>query len=140
MPSFKGLATIPDMKHVPHLPRNAALNGWRARAWAWVLFLALFKGLIPHAALAGVLMRGDPALVWCAPGSPAVSSEGKSSATMPGEAHACVCAAAADGALPVDPSAALYARMATVQPLAVSAIALDAQRLWLPPVRGPPTL
>ncbi|MDO9451808.1 MAG: hypothetical protein Q7J29_03015 [Stagnimonas sp.] len=128
------------MKQVSHLPRNAALNGWRARVWAWVLFLALFKGLIPHAALASVLMRGEPALVWCAPGAAAISSEGKSSASLPGELHACVCAAAADGALPSDPSAAVYGRMAPVQPSAVAAIASDAQPVWLPPVRGPPAL
>ena len=73
--------------HAPAPTSQPGLKGWRARLWAWVLFAALLKGLIPHAALAAGMMSGDPALLWCAPG--------KGVAGMPAAAeppHDCVCA------------------------------------------------
>lgn len=118
--------------------RNApALRAWRARAWAWVLFIALCKGLIPHAALASVVMDGSPALFWCAPGSGAAS---EAAPGMSSTAHDCVCASIGDGALPLG---AIELRPAA--PVALPQIAslppvFAAARLRLPPARGPPQL
>ena len=125
-------------------PSNAAasapaLQGWRARAWAWVLFLALFKGLIPHAALASVMMDGSPALLWCAPGAGS-QVEGKPGAAMTAAAHDCVCASSADSAAPPKPAAVPTALALNAQPLRPlnSLLAVSQQRL--PPARGPPAL
>lgn len=116
-----------------------ALKGWRARAWAWVLFVALLKGLIPHAALASVVMNGDPALVWCASGA-AATGEGKTTGGMGAAAHDCVCAAAGDGALPQG-GAALSPIVAAHQlPQPTLQTAAEARKFLSPPARGPPTL
>lgn len=123
--------------HQPSAPAiSHALRGWRARAWAWVLFAALVKGLIPHAALASVAMQGDPALIWCAPGAGAIEMAGGMSAS----AHDCVCASASDGA----PSLAVH-EQATAgnrhqQALPLQRVAVAERRLLPPPARGPPTL
>ena len=67
------------------------LTGWRSQAWGLVLFVALLRGLLPHAALAGLLDNGNPEPAWCAPGK-----------LPPGEAKAlvahaaCVCAPAGE--------------------------------------------
>jgi len=126
------------MSATPSLQSSSALKGWRARAWAWVLFLALFKGLIPHAALAAVTMAGDPALVWCAPGSPVV--EGKAANAMAATAHACVCASAGDAALPPGLGAAPQAVSTADSLPSILHTAASPQRLLPPPARGPPTL
>lgn len=117
-----------------------ALKGWRARAWAWVLFLALFKGLVPHAALASVLMQGDPALVWCAPGLPGAGGESKAAGNMSAAQHACVCASAGDGALPLKMVDALPRSAAHGQPQASLHSTVLALRPLPPPARGPPVL
>lgn len=117
-----------------------ALKGWRARAWAWVLFLALFKGLVPHAALASVLMQGDPALVWCAPGLPSAGGESKAMGGVSAAAHACVCASAGDGALPTESLAALPRSAEHDQPQASPLSTVLALRSLPPPARGPPVL
>lgn len=116
----------------------AALSGWRARAWAWVLFVALFKGLIPHAALASVMMDGNPALVWCAPGSQSAAGEAKAASVMAD--HSCICASAGDSSPPPVRMAAPFAagaHNATSQP---QHLAVAPQRLLPPPARGPPTV
>ncbi|MES2883432.1 MAG: hypothetical protein V4709_01405 [Pseudomonadota bacterium] len=124
----------------PRPTAASALKGWRARAWAWVLFIALFKGLVPQAALASVLMQGDPALVWCAPGLPSVSGDGKAVGGMSAAGHACVCASAGDGALPLLPVEALPRSAAHDQPQASPRSTLLAQPPLPPPARGPPAL
>lgn len=121
-------------------PAATALKGWRARAWAWVLFLALFKGLVPHAALASVLMQGDPALVWCAPGLPGAAGEGKAAGGMSAAQHACVCASAGDGALPSGSAEALPRSAAHGEPQASLRSTVLALRALPPPARGPPVL
>lgn len=115
----------------------AALRGWRAHAWAWVLFIALCKGLIPHAALASVVMDDSPALVWCAPGA-GTASEGTSS--MSSMAHGCVSASAGDGALPLGGIELLVAAASLPLPSAVLRPAFVTDRLRLPPARGPPLI
>ena len=114
-----------------------ALQGWRARAWAWVLFVALCKGLIPHAALASVVMDGSPALVWCAPGTTATS---EAAPGMSSTAHDCVCASAGDGALPLSGVEWPALTLASPTPQTWLPLAFAAERLRLPPARGPPLL
>lgn len=118
----------------------AALCGWRARVWSGVLFMALLKGLIPHAALASALMQGTPALVWCAPGLAAATGESKAAVEMSGASHACVCAFAGDGALLPGKVGPTPSGSTHDQPLARTHSAAIAKRLLLPPVRGPPAL
>jgi len=126
------------MAHPSKAPTQITVRGWRARAWAWVLFLALFKGLVPHAALAAALMPGGPALLWCAPGKNPVEDR-SAGAEAPASAQHCVCATFGDAsgavtahALP--PLRFGHERMAVASPAPVAQ-----QALWLPPVRGPPS-
>ena len=124
--------------HAPAPTSQPGLKGWRARLWAWVLFAALLKGLIPHAALAAVLMHGDPAALLCAPGASA-GKTGAQASVAQGSTHApCVCAAMGDGALP--PACAPVLRVAGAQRVEVPAPALSLARIpaHLPPARGPP--
>ena len=127
-----------SMSHPPAAP--IALKGWRARAWAWVLFLALFKGLVSHAALASVLMQGDPALVWCAPGLPSASGESTAMGGMSAASHACVCASAGDGGLPFESVGVLPRSASHDLPPVLPNANLVAQRPLPPPARGPPVL
>lgn len=126
------------MAHPPKAPALTTVRGWRARAWAWVLFLALFKGLVPHAALAAALMPGGPALLWCAPGKERIDDR-SAGAETPASAQHCVCATFGDAAGAVTPPAlppllSGHERMAVATPVLVAR-----QTLWLPPVRGPPS-
>ena len=121
-------------------PDRAALGGWRARVWAWVLFAALFKGLIPHAALASVLMQGDPALLWCAPGTPGTAAAGKASDEMAGAEHACVCASAGEATLLPGKPGLLPTDRAQADPQRLIHTAAFTPRLLPPPARGPPAL
>lgn len=114
-----------------------ALQGWRSRAWAWVLFVALCKGLIPHVALASVVMDGSPAMVWCAPGTAAASEAKPGMGSM---VHACVCASAGDGALPLSGAELLASVASQPSPQTLSHSAFAVERLRLPPARGPPLL
>lgn len=122
--------------HAPH--NSAVLKGWRAQIWAWVLFVALFRGLIPHAAIASVVMDGNPALLWCAPGSGSVES--KAASVGMGAAHDCVCASAGDGAMPL--RRVLLPTLAGVRQQSQSSFQNEAttQRVLPPPARGPPSL
>lgn len=123
-----------------HIPQPAALGGWRARVWAWVLFVALLKGLIPHAALASALMQGDPTLVWCAPGLPAVAGEGKAAGEMSSAAHACVCASTDEVTLLPGKVGPLPGGNTHESSQHANRTAVIAQRLLPPPARGPPAL
>lgn len=113
------------------------LRGWRQRAWAWVLFVALLKGLIPHTALAAVVMSGSPQLMWCAPGATGATQGGKAAAQQ-ASAHGCVCATAGDGVLPFKAPAAAQ----PPEPDPTTDTAAPAQHIALrvlpPPARGPP--
>jgi hypothetical protein len=120
-------------------PSNT-LRGWRARVWAWVFFVALLKGLIPHAALAAVVMGGDPAAVLCAPalGNGAVNAGAEAAASQMASHGHCLCASMGDGAPPQVPLAPgfLTAQPARVlRSVAVAAVCCDTR---LPPARGPP--
>ncbi|MES2682776.1 MAG: hypothetical protein V4650_04595 [Pseudomonadota bacterium] len=114
------------------------LRGWRARLWAWVLFVALFRGLIPHAALASVMMDGNPALLWCAPGSSALA-ETKSGGVM-AAAHDCACASSGDGGLPLGRQAIPASQAGQPQALLLQPQRIAATQWRLPPARGPPAL
>jgi len=116
------------------------LQGWRAHAWAWVLFAALVKGLIPHAALAGAVMTGDPALVWCAPGKVAGSSEAGASGAIAGAEHGCVCAASGDGGVLPGHTVSPLAPTVVLKPQPLLLAAASKLRPWPPPARGPPML
>ena len=126
------------MSSAPASHRTAALSGWRAQLWAWVLFVALFRGLIPHAALASAVMDGDPALVWCAPGAGAV--QGKAVSSLMGAVHDCVCASAGDGAMPLGHVIQSIHSAAPGLALPSQAPALAAHQVLPPPARGPPLL
>lgn len=128
----------PRMAYPPKAPALTTVRGWRARAWAWVLFLALFKGLVPHAALAAALMPGGPALLWCAPGKDRIEDR-SAGAETPASAQHCVCATFSDASstatdLAPPPPACRH------EALEVTATApTDRPSLWLPPPRGPPS-
>lgn len=118
-----------------HRPSSTALQGWRARLWAWVFFAALLKGLVPHAALAAALMTGEPSLSWCAPGT---AAEGANSQRANGASeHSCVCASGFDAAAVGD---GLAFQPGDTAPLAVAPtrIARSSAAHRLPPARGPP--
>lgn len=127
------------MSKQPPPSKSSAIRSWRAQVWAWVLFAALLKGLVPHAALASLAMSGDPLLTWCAPGSKAGRGEQPATGQAIAQVH-CVCASMADGALPVpvlspslvpsDPGSGLLSQTLDTR---------SSARL-LPPVRGPPSL
>lgn len=120
-------------------PANTTVRGWRAHAWAWVLFLALFKGLVPHAALAAALMPGGPALLWCAPGKAPIDDR-SAAAETPASAQHCVCATFGGDAASGLPEPALRPEAAAHEQLALAAVHSVAEHtLWLPPVRGPPS-
>ncbi|MDP3857199.1 MAG: hypothetical protein Q8Q73_05465 [Stagnimonas sp.] len=70
----------------PNRPQQH-LAGWRSRAWSLVLFVALLRGLLPHAALAGLLDDGSPQLAWCAPGKTAPGATDARTAHLQ-----CICA------------------------------------------------
>jgi len=72
-------------------PPQQPLTGWRSQAWSLVLFVALLRGLLPHAALAGLLDNGNPQLAWCAPGKAPVGQ-----LSTPAAHAACVCAPAGE--------------------------------------------
>lgn len=72
-------------------PPQSPLAGWRSQAWSLVLFVALLRGLLPHAALAGLLDNGNPQLAWCAPGKAPASP-----VSAPATHAACVCAPAGE--------------------------------------------
>ena len=82
--------------------------------WSLLLFVALLRGLVPHAALAALVDDGSPELRWCAPtpGSPPASAADLAAAFA---AHSdCACAPASDllgpppaAALPATPPAQL---------------------------------
>ena len=117
--------------------KTPPLRGWRARLWAWVLFVALFKGLVPHAALASVMMDGSPALLWCAPGTPGQAEAGGAKMAA---AHDCVCASSGDGALPLPGSAIPAAEAGQSQGLTRQPPWIAAAQWRLPPARGPPSV
>jgi len=122
------------------MPQRPALAGWRANVWALALFVALFKGLIPHAALAAALMQGNPALLWCAPGSSGATVADKTSQDMPGSTHACVCASAGEAMLlpgKVGPLPTAHIQHESLQSLRTAALV---PRLLPPPARGPPAV
>lgn len=81
------------MSATPHPNSIMPLYGWRAKAWAWVLFLALFKGLVPHAALAAAIHSGDPTAIFCNPSKTAEdrADAAASGKTMP-SMGVCICA------------------------------------------------
>lgn len=126
------------MTHPSKAPALTTVRGWRARAWAWVLFLALFKGLVPHAALAAALNPGGPALLWCAPGKERIDDR-SAGAETPASAQHCVCATFGDASGAVT-AQALPPLLLGHERTAMAPPAPVAQRaLWLPPVRGPPS-
>jgi hypothetical protein len=111
-----------------------SLHGWRSRAWSLVLFVALLRGLVPHAALAALLDDGRPQLAYCAQGK---AVPGAAAEALAAHAH-CVCAPAGES---LSPTAALALRMPPR--LAAAPLALPATRLVerAPPLalaRGPP--
>lgn len=79
---------------MPSLPTRR-LTGWRCQAWSLLLFSALLRGLVPHAALAAVLDDGSPRLSWCAPGAGGPSQPVDLAATLAAHAQ-CACATAGD--------------------------------------------
>jgi len=124
-------------QHTP--PAHAALRGWRAELWAWVLFAALLKGLIPHAALAAVMMPGTPVLSWCAPGlAPANTDELASGIDRSSTSQHCVCALAGDGVLPMVSMHWLAGQDHDALWLRPLQTAHPRTQRWLPPARGPP--
>lgn len=128
------------MSNAPPLLQAPVLKGWRARVWAWVLFVALLKGLIPHAALASALMSGDPALVWCALGAQSSAGEAKATGGMSAAAHSCVCASSGDAAMPLVRSSDATAPRTHAPALRQPDLVVVTQRLLPPPARGPPAL
>lgn len=120
-------------------PQCPALAGWRAQVWALALFVALFKGLIPHAALAAALMQGAPALPWCAPGSAGAEAASNTSEEM-GSTHACVCAAAGEATLLPGKLGPLPTARGQHEPLRALHTAALISPLRLPPARGPPAV
>lgn len=126
----EGRVSLPSMKS-PLSQQH--LTGWRSQAWALVLFVALLRGLLPHAALAGLLDNGNPELAWCAPGK-APPGEDRALA-----AHAaCVCAPAGESLAGSRSTPTLG-----ILPIATGAAAAPAQFLMAlrPPAvraRGPP--
>ena len=126
------------MKSTTATAADLPLQGWRARLWAWVLFVALFKGLVPHAALASALMEASPALIWCAPGASSAVADVPSTSSMGLLAHACVCASASDGGVPLSRTAVSFPPVVQAQ-VALHRGDAPARTLGrLPPARGPP--
>ena len=117
-----------------------SLRGWRLRLWAWVMFVAMAKGLIAPLALASVLMQGSPAALLCAGGAASAAAEAAMDSSH--AAHAsCVCAAAADVFLADSPSFVGAHCAAHAPPLALApAGAGYVLGLLLPPANGPPAI
>ncbi len=100
-----------------------------------MLFVALFKGLVPHAAIASVVMQGATGVVWCAPGGSTTAAAADAQTAM---TEGCLCANAGDGAMPLLAQAAAAALKPAVQVPSVRAARPGVSRVWLPPARGPP--
>jgi hypothetical protein len=128
------------MKPDAHSSPQTALRGWRARAWAWVLFIALLKGLVPHAALAAMNAGSDPTAVLCTPalatGVIDVQAEHAAS-QMAGHAH-CLCASGDAATLPPLVFMALALPATNLENPAAIRAAFVSNTRPLPPSRGPP--
>ena len=124
---------------MPRIFTPANLARWRAHAWSLALFAALLQGLLPHAAMAGLLTGSDPALVWCAPALEGRTAVGDASPSAAAATHLpCICAASSEGALPLSQGG-----LAVLAPeLRASDNNCPAARLAapvrLPPACGPP--
>lgn len=121
-------------------PAQTALRGWRARVWAWVLFAALLKGLVPHAALASMVMGNDPAAVLCSPSLSNGVLDAKAeqaSSQMAGHAH-CLCANGDATGLPPMRFSALGPPSLGAPPLTRLRTAFASAEYFWPPSRGPP--
>lgn len=120
---------------------TTALRGWRASWWSLVLFIALFRGLVPHAALAGALMPGDPAQAWCSPRLEATDLGGAAAlSTVLDNAHDCVCAGSGDSALPTGVAASPQAGAGDARPLPAARSTTPRRLVRPPPARGPPAV
>lgn len=115
-------------------PQFNSLRGWRSQAWSLVLFVALLRGLVPHAALAALLDDGRPQLAYCAPGKavPKAAAE-----AMAAHGH-CVCAPAGEALSPTAASAAASLPLPATAPLAWPATWLVKQAPPIALARGPP--
>lgn len=112
-----------------------SLRGWRSRAWGLVLFVALLRGLVPHAALAALLDDGRPQLAYCAPGKvvPGAAAE-----ALAAHGH-CVCAPAGES---LSTAVVLFVRAQPVpvaMPLARSLVRPAEQTPPIRLARGPPS-
>jgi hypothetical protein len=118
-------------------PPTRSLGCWRSQAWSLVLFLALLRGLVPHAVLAAALDDGDPRLRWCAPGVAAPVEGFDPAAALAAHAQ-CACAPAADAlAVPAPFVPGLPAASTAPIPLTVGASAPIYPRTARS--RGPPS-
>ena len=92
-------------------PTITPFTGWRSQAWSLVLFVALLRGLLPHAALAALINDGRPELAYCAPGK----AVGSASAALGAHAQ-CVCAPAAEAlaGAPLAPAAMVFPTASTL--------------------------
>ena len=125
------------LSYSPMNPRSepTSLRGWRSQAWSLVLFVALLRGLVPHAALAALLDDGRPQLAYCAPGK---ALPGAAAEALAAHGH-CVCAPAGES---LSPSAAL-GLPAMPAPVAVALSSSEVRPAEQnPPIRlarGPPS-
>ncbi|ROH91722.1 hypothetical protein ED208_04870 [Stagnimonas aquatica] len=116
-------------------PDSTSLRGWRSQAWGLVLFVALLRGLVPHAALAALLDDGRPQLAYCAPGKAVPGAAAEAMA-----AHAqCVCAPAGESLSPVAGAALAASPAAPEAPLALTAVRPPQQTSPIRRARGPPS-
>lgn len=112
-----------------------SLRGWRSQAWSLVLFVALLRGLVPHAALAALLDDGRPQLAYCAPGK---ALPGASAEALAAHGH-CVCAPAGESLSPVAGAALAALPAAPEAPLALVVVRPSQQTPPISRARGPPS-